>query len=60
MKKNNQTVPSNGVLTGRMDLGSDGFKEFQAILFNKSKERSSEQKHEIELLALLNLNLFVT
>lgn len=52
MKKNNQTVPSNGVLTDRMDIGSDGFKEVQAILLNKSKERSSEQKREIELLAL--------
>ncbi|MGV8094198.1 MAG: HigA family addiction module antitoxin [Mangrovibacterium sp.] len=52
MKKNNYTDPSGGVLTSRMDIGTDEFKEFQAILLNKSKERSSAQKREIELLAL--------
>lgn len=52
MKKNDHIEPSNGVLTNQMDIGTDEFKEFQAILLNKSKERSTAQKRDIELLAL--------
>jgi addiction module HigA family antidote len=40
------------VLTDRMDVGTDEFNEFQAILLNKSKERSSERNNLIELMAL--------
>ena len=40
------------VLTDRMDVGSDEFNEFQAILLNKSKERSLERINLIELMAL--------
>ena len=40
------------VLTDRMDVGTDEFNEFQAMLLNKSKERSSERNNLIELMAL--------
>lgn len=52
MKKDNYIEPSNGVLTNQMDIGTNEFKEFQAILLNKSRERSTTQKSEIELLSL--------
>jgi addiction module HigA family antidote len=39
-------------LTDRMDVGTKEFNEFQAILLNKSKERSNERKKMIELMAL--------
>lgn len=52
MKKNEQIEPTDGALTNRMDVGTDSFNEFQAILLNKSKERSIEQKRNIELLSL--------
>lgn len=52
MKKSNHIEPLNGVLTNQMDVGTDEFKKFQAILLNKSKERSTAQKRDIELLAL--------
>mgnify|MGYP007047694680 CR=1 FL=1 len=40
------------VLTDKMDVGTREFNEFQAILLNKSKERSNERKKMIELMAL--------
>lgn len=40
------------VLTDRMDVGTKEFNEFQAILLNKSKGRSENQKKIIELMAL--------
>jgi addiction module HigA family antidote len=52
MKKSNHIEPLNGVLTNQMDVGTDEFKKFQAILLNKSKERSTAQKRDIELLAI--------
>lgn len=52
MKKRKHKEPTSGALTNRMDIGSDGFNELQAILLNKSRERSKEQKLNIELLAL--------
>jgi addiction module HigA family antidote len=52
MKKTMKTGPTKGVLTNRMDIGTESFNEFQAILLNKSKERSIEQERKIELLAL--------
>ena len=42
----------NGVLTDRMNTNSTEFDEFQAILLNKSRLRSSKQKRNVELLAL--------
>ncbi len=42
----------NGVLTDRMNTNSAEFDEFQAILLNKSRQRSSKQKRNVELLAL--------
>jgi len=41
-----------GVLTDRMDFGTKGFNEFQAILLKKARERSVIQKRNIELLTL--------
>lgn len=40
------------VLTDRMDLDTVEFNELQAILLNKSKGRSAEQKKMVELMAL--------
>lgn len=42
----------NQVLTDRMDVGTDEFNEFQAILLNTSKERSEDRNTIIELMAL--------
>jgi len=52
MKRNNNTEPTNGMLTNPMDIGTDEFKDFQAILLNKAKSRSEAQQREIELLAI--------
>jgi plasmid maintenance system antidote protein VapI len=52
MKKTTKIRSTEGVLTNRMDVGTESFNEFQAILLNKSKERSIEQERKIELLAL--------
>jgi len=51
---NKQEINKNKaqVLTDRMAVGTKEFNEFQAILLNKSKERSSEQKKIVELMAL--------
>ena len=47
-----KNIKDTQVLTDRMDVGTEGFNEFQAILLNKSKERSKERNNVIELLAL--------
>ncbi|MCE5348193.1 MAG: HigA family addiction module antitoxin [Bacteroidales bacterium] len=52
MKKNSQTEPSDGVLTNRMDTEGTEFQELQAILLNKSRDRSKIRTRNIELLAL--------
>ena len=52
MKRNNNTEPTNGMLTNTMDTGTDEFKDFQAIMLNKAKNRSEAQKREIELLSI--------
>lgn len=44
--------PENGILTNQMDVNSSEFEKFQAKLLNKSRERTEEQKINIELLAL--------
>src|SRR5690606_32516796 len=43
--------PEEGTLTTKMDVGTKGFDDFQAILFNKSKQRTENQKRRIELLS---------
>ncbi len=49
---NKQTRNNMLVLTDSMDVGTKEFNEFQAILLNKSKDRSNEQKKKVELMAL--------
>lgn len=52
MKRNSSAEPTNGMLTNPMDSGTDEFKNFQAILLNKAKNRTEAQQREIELLAI--------
>lgn len=52
MKKQEMNKNKEQVLTDKMDVGTREFNEFQAILLNKSKERSNERKRMIELMAL--------
>jgi addiction module HigA family antidote len=40
------------VLTQKMDVGKEGFDDFQAILLKKSKERNENQRRKIDLLTL--------
>ncbi len=49
-KKNKE--PEKGILTNQMDTNSNDFDKFQAKLLNRSRERSVEQKRNVELLAL--------
>ncbi len=42
--------PQKGMLTKRMNFGTQGFDEFQAILLKKSKTRSDAQRRKINLL----------
>ncbi len=42
MKRNNNTEPTNGMLTNPMDIGTDEFKDFQAILLNKAKSQNKK------------------
>ena len=44
--------PEKGILTNRMDTNSTDFDKLQAKLLNRSRERSIEQKRNVELLAL--------
>ncbi len=44
--------PQEGILTHRMDVGSEGFDDFQAILLNKSRKRTENQRRRIDLLTL--------
>lgn len=52
MKKKENSEPTNGVLTDRMDVNSIEFDEFQAILLNKSRTHTDRQKINVELIAL--------
>jgi addiction module HigA family antidote len=49
MKKQNYE-PEESALTNKMDIGTKGFNDFQAILLNKSRQRSENQKRKIDLL----------
>ena len=44
--------PEKGILTNEMDTNSNDFDKFQAKLLNRSRERSVEQRRNVELLAL--------
>lgn len=50
MKKQNNE-PEMGALTSKMDVGTKGFDDFQAILSARSKQRTEDQKRKIDLLA---------
>jgi len=52
MKNLKNTYKNTPVLTEKMDIGSKEFSEFQAILLNKSKDRTNRQKKFIELLSI--------
>ncbi len=41
-----------GMLTNRMDFGTQGFDDFQTILLKKSRQRTDNQKRKIDLLAI--------
>ncbi len=51
MKKQGKEL-QDGMLTNRMDVGTQGFDDFQAILLKKSRGRSENQKRKINLLTL--------
>lgn len=42
--------PEESALTTKMDIGTKEFDDFQAILLNKSRQRSENQKRRIDLL----------
>ena len=44
--------PKESALTHKMDVGTQGFDEFQAILLEKSRNRTEIQKRKIDLLAI--------
>lgn len=52
MKRNTNNEATKGMLTNQMDIGTDDFKDFQAIMLNKAKSQTETQKMEIELLAI--------
>lgn len=46
-----KNVPQETALTSKMDVGTKGFDEFQAILLHKSRKRNENQKRKIDLLS---------
>ena len=44
--------PEESVLTTKMDVGTKGFDDFQAILLNKTRQRTENQKRKIDLLSI--------
>lgn len=44
--------PKETVLTKRMDVNTQGFDDFQAILLRKSNDRTENQRRKIDLLTL--------
>lgn len=42
----------DNMLTNRMDIGTQGFDDFQTILLQKSRKRTDNQKRKIDLLTL--------
>lgn len=51
MKKRIEETQEN-MLTQRMDVGTQGFDDFQAILLSKSRKRTENQKRRIDLLTI--------
>lgn len=51
MKKRIDETQEN-MLTQRMDVGTQGFDDFQAILLKKSRKRTENQKRRIDLLTI--------
>jgi addiction module HigA family antidote len=49
--KKNINEPQDSVLTTNMDVGTKGFDDFQAILLNKSRKRTENQRRRIDLLS---------
>ena len=49
---NNDREENIGVLTNRMNENSEEFNKLQAVLLNKSREQTEQQKRNIELMAL--------
>lgn len=52
MNKTENNKNKAQVLTDKTEVGTKEFNEFQAIVLNKSKERSSKQKKSVELMSL--------
>lgn len=52
MKSRKKDELKTGVLAERMDVGTEEFNEFQAVILNKSRENTEKQKRKIELLAI--------
>lgn len=50
--KNRIEEPQESTLTQRMDVGSQGFNDFQTILLSKSRKRTESQKMGIDLLSI--------
>lgn len=50
--KNGMEEPQESLLTQRMDVGTQGFNDFQAILLNQSGKRTESQKRGIDLLTI--------
>ena len=50
--KKRMEEPQESMLTYRMDVDTQGFDDFQAILLNKSKKRTENQKRRIDLLTI--------
>jgi addiction module HigA family antidote len=44
--------PQESALTTNMDVGTKGFDDFQALLLNKSRKRTENQKKKIDLLSV--------
>lgn len=52
MKEDELPELSNGLLTEPMDVHSDEFIAFQAIVLNEARNQSEEQKRKVELMSL--------
>ena len=44
--------PEESFLTTKMDVGTKGFDDFQAILLNKSRKRTENQRRKVDLLSV--------
>ncbi|MFT6204150.1 MAG: addiction module HigA family antidote [Spirosomataceae bacterium] len=44
--------PQQSTLTQKMDIGTQGFNDFQAILLKRSSERTEDQRRDIDLVTI--------